>query len=164
MTLLVISDTHGMHDHAYDVIKRVKPDVMYHLGDAQGWEDSLISLADCPAECVRGNCDFASPLPYDIVTKLGKHNVFLTHGHMYDVKFSLWGLVDAAKERGCDVVMYGHTHYPLITEKEGVTIVNPGSISLPRQPGRLPSFVVCDIDNDGELHFNINYIGGENEI
>ena len=161
MRLLVISDTHGIHTHVRDVIKRVQPDLMYHLGDAQGMEDELIALAGCPCECVRGNCDWGSSLPAYVVTTLGSHRVFITHGHMYDVKFSMWTLVNAAKEKDCDVAMYGHTHYPALLEKDGVTILNPGSISLPRQPGREPSFAVCDVDNEGELHFNINYLKEE---
>ena len=161
MRLLVISDTHGVNTWVHDVILRVQPDIMYHLGDAQGAEEELMAIADCPCECVRGNCDFASSLPAFVVTELGNHKVFLTHGHLYDVKFSLWTLANAAKEHGCDVAMYGHTHYPILTEKDGVTILNPGSISLRRQPGREPSFAVCDVDSEGELHFNINYIKGD---
>ena len=161
MRLLIISDTHGMHRYVNDVISRVKPDLMYHLGDALGMEDELEAWAGCPCECVRGNCDFGSSLPAYVVTTLGRHRVFLTHGHLYDVKYTMRSLVNAAKENDCDVVMYGHTHYPELSAEEGVTILNPVSISLPRQPGREPSFVVCDVDAEGELHFNINYIKGE---
>ena len=51
----------------------------------------------------------------------------------------------------------------LIKEIEGITFVNPGSLTHPRQMGRLPSFVIMDIDDNGEAHFTINYLE-DNEI
>ena len=43
-----------------------------------------------------------------------------------------------------------------LVEADGITIMNPGSISLPRQPGRIPTFATIDVDKEGELHFTIN--------
>ena len=37
-------------------------------------------------------------------------------------------------------------------------VVNPGSITQPRQDGRRPTFCVCDVDPAGDLHFTVNYI------
>ena len=50
---------------------------------------------------------------------------------------------------GYDVVMYGHTHVPYIEIGDDVTILNPGSISYPRQPGRKPTFLIMEIDEEG---------------
>ncbi|MCR5452550.1 MAG: YfcE family phosphodiesterase [Lachnospiraceae bacterium] len=158
MTVLIISDTHGILANLDKVIPRVKPDLIYHLGDCQGQEDLIAQMANCPVECVRGNCDFMSALPRKVITTLGRHQVMLTHGHLYDVKYSTGELALAAEKEGCDTVMYGHTHWPELVITDKMTIVNPGSISLPRQPGRMPSFVVCDVDKEGDLHFAINYL------
>ena len=43
-----------------------------------------------------------------------------------------------------DVVMYGHTHVPFIEIGDDMTILNPGSISYPRQAGRKPTFLLMD--------------------
>ena len=67
-------------------------------------------------------------------------------------------LVEAAKEKGADVVFYGHTHVPELTYEDDITIVNPGSISYPRQDGRHPSYVVIDVDSQGDLHFNLVFM------
>ena len=56
------------------------------------------------------------------------------------------------------MVVYGHTQQPEISYEEDMTIVNPGSISYPRQDGRRPSYVVVDVDPKGDLHFNIVYL------
>ena len=63
-----------------------------------------------------------------------------------------------AKMRGMDIVMYGHTHRPVIDIDKDVIAVNPGSLTYPRQDGRSPSFIVMDLDKNGEAHFTINYI------
>ena len=36
----------------------------------------------------------------------------------------------AAKERGCDIALYGHTHEADVHEEEGVLVVNPGCMTL----------------------------------
>ncbi len=60
--------------------------------------------------------------------------------------------------RGFDIVVYGHTHKPVVEIDEGVIAVNPGSLSYPRQDGRKPSYMIMEIDDRGEVHFTINYV------
>lgn len=156
--VLIVSDSHSRHEHLEDVMERVAPDLMLHLGDSEDYEDLIEAEAPCPVVIVRGNCDYGRGLPDQEIVRLGKHRAFLCHGHRHNVRFDLEMLARAAKENGCDVAMYGHTHEPEITEEDGVTIYNPGSISLPRQDGRKPSFIVLDIDENGELHPALNFI------
>ena len=54
--------------------------------------------------------------------------VFYCHGHKYRVKSGLEQLAEEAKRRDCDVALYGHTHTPLITQMDGITLINPGSL------------------------------------
>ena len=54
-------------------------------------------------------------------------------------------------------VMYGHTHVPYIEIGDDVTILNPGSISYPRQPGRKPTFLIMEIDEEGQAHYAHGY-------
>ena len=55
------------------------------------------------------------------------------------------------------IKMFGHTHVPMIDLKDVIWAINPGSIALPRQRNRLPSFIIMDIDRDGKAHFTLNY-------
>ena len=64
---------------------------------------------------------------------------------------------DWARANGADIVMFGHTHRPVI-EMDDVIAVNPGSISQPRQENRRPSYMIMEIDKNKELHFNIYYV------
>ena len=54
--------------------------------------------------------------------------------------------------------MFGHTHKPYLETKDGVTILNPGSLSYPRQEGRRPSYMIMDIDEAGEGHYTQKYL------
>ena len=64
-----------------------------------------------------------------------------------------------AVTRGIDIVMFGHTHKPYLEKDGGITILNPGSLSYPRQEGHKPSYIIMDVDRDGEAHFTVNYLG-----
>ena len=60
--------------------------------------------------------------------------------------------------RGMDIVMYGHTHRPILDTDGDVIAVNPGSLSYPRQEGRQPSYVIMELDEGNELHFVMRYL------
>jgi hypothetical protein len=42
--------------------------------------------------------------------------------------------------------------------EEGITVVNPGSISMPRQDNRRPSYAILDVDRQGDIHTTIAYL------
>ena len=158
MKILVISDSHKQYENMDRAIEIEMPDRIFHLGDGEGCEDYVEAVAQCLLEIVRGNCDFASDLPAEVVMRVGAHVVMLTHGHYYNVSFGPQMLAEVAKEKGADVVLYGHTHVPLLREEGGITIMNPGSISYPRQSDRRPSYGVIEVDARGEFTYRICYL------
>ena len=153
--VLLVSDSHGRTEHLEKAMERVKPGLILHMGDVEGDEDLIDAEAGCEVVYVRGNCDYSSDAPASEVVAIGRHKVFMAHGHTFGVGFGLEGLAEAAKEAGCDHAFFGHTHVPMKTEVDGITVINPGSISLPRQDGRIPTFVVADVDRKGDLHFKL---------
>lgn len=158
MRILVVSDTHGHERNLERVLKRTGPvDMLIHCGDVEGHEDYIEALADCPIHIVRGNNDFFTELPEEEVFYIGKKKAFLTHGHYYGVSYNTTMIEAQAREKGVDVVFFGHTHRPLI-EINDLTIVNPGSLSYPRQEGRRPSFILMELDKNNELHYHLNYL------
>jgi putative phosphoesterase len=44
-----------------------------------------------------------------------------------------------------DIVIFGHTHYPIIEEYQGILMINPGSPSLPKQRRRLGQIAILEI-------------------
>ena len=60
-------------------------------------------------------------------------------------------MVSAARENGCRVALYGHTHKGETHYDEGIYVMNPGSPSAPRD-GRA-SYGVIDITEGGIFPF-----------
>ena len=146
MEILIFSDSHGRTGGMREALARqtAPPAAVMHLGD--GVRDACaLELGEIPLYLVRGNCDgllygVQGPVPEECLTSLGGHLFFLTHGHRYGVKSGLGGLIGAAVRGGADIVLFGHTHRPLLevlpagNEAAGVTLsrplyrFNPGSI------------------------------------
>ena len=63
-----------------------------------------------------------------------------------------------ARDREVDIVMCGHTHKPVIDIGRNLTLLNPGSMSYPRQEGRRPSYIIMEIDREGKAHYTINFL------
>lgn len=162
MKVLIVSDTHGKNFNLLKTMERVSPiDLLIHLGDFEGGEDYIKSIANCPVEMVSGNNDFFSTLPKEVIMRIGKYVVLLTHGHRYGVNYGTTNLLETAQKNHIDIVMYGHTHVPMINHIEDVWIINPGSLTLPRQNGRKHTFIIMEIDQDGEVHFTLNCLKDE---
>lgn len=159
MKILVISDSHREKRNLYQVLEREKPlDLMIHCGDLQEDDFELELLAECKMEAVAGNMDFYSGLPVQKEFHIGNYKVFLTHGHMYGVNFGEQELIRTAEEVGANIVMYGHTHRPVLRREGDILVLNPGSISFPRQEGSKASYAILTIDEDGELDSEIRYV------
>lgn len=159
MKVLIVSDTHRKNENFLKVLERVTPiDMLVHCGDIEGSEYLIAQAAGCPVEMVVGNNDFFSDLPREKEFYIGKYKVWLTHGHTYYVSMGNEYLKEEARARSADIVMYGHTHRPVVDIEGGLVAVNPGSLTYPRQEGRRPSFVIMELDRKGEAHFTINYL------
>lgn len=159
MRVLLVSDSHGRNQNMEKVIRKVSPfDLLIHLGDLEGSEGYLETIAPCPVEMVAGNNDFFSRLPREKIITLGKYKVFLTHGHNHYVNYGYSRLRDAARQNGCAFALFGHIHRPVYDVDDEITVVNPGSISMPRQDNRRPSYAILDVDRKGEIHVMICYL------
>ena len=159
MKVLIISDTHGKHENLRHILFDVgNIDLLVHCGDTEGGEHTIMQMAGCPCHIIAGNNDFFSRLPSESEFEIGHYKVWLSHGHYYGVSMGYEKLLEEAVARGADIAFFGHTHRPCVLNKQGVFLVNPGSVSYPRQEGRRPSYCIMDIDRDGEAHFTINYL------
>lgn len=135
-----------------------KIDLLVHCGDVEGSEYLISEAAGCPAEMVQGNNDYFSSLPRETEFMIGDYKVWATHGHNYYVSMNYEILKEEARSRGVDIVMCGHTHRPVIDQESDLTLINPGSLSYPRQEGRVPSYVLMEIDRKGMAHYTLNFL------
>jgi putative phosphoesterase len=52
-----------------------------------------------------------------------------------------------------DILVYGHTHYPVITSVDGCLVLNPGSVGQPRDGDLRGSYILYDTETSAiELH------------
>lgn len=159
MKILIVSDSHGRNTNLEKVLEKVKPiDVFLHLGDFEGSEEYIRKIVGCRAEMVPGNNDYFTGLEKDKLLTLGNYTIFLTHGHRYGVNFGTERLKEIALQYGAGIAIFGHTHRPLIDMSGAVWAVNPGSITQPRQEGGKPSYIIMEIDQNGQAHFTLNYL------
>ena len=146
MRILVVSDTHRDLISLRDVIlKQPTAEVVIHLGDG---EDEAEEMKECFPEktflMVRGNCDWGSMLPTEECIFLEGKRIFYTHGYTYNVKYGLYDLKLAARDREADIVLFGHTHNALTDYDNGLYIMNPGSLH-----GSRGTYGIVDITKAG---------------
>ena len=130
MKILVVSDSHRDDEILKDLVKEVKDiDVYIHCGDSCS---DIYNLY--PFDSVLGNCDY---FPFDekrlLRTEAGnilvRHMPFIRPDERKDVR----------------VFIHGHTHRYMVKEEDGLLIINPGSISHPRDDSH-GSYAVLTIE------------------
>lgn len=150
MSILFFSDIHGNVNAVEDIIRVIeneKPDMTVFLGDylyhgprnplTKGYDCAavavLLNQIDSPVIAVGGNCDsnvdqvmldFPIEAPYSQIVE-GKRTFFLTHGHLFSPD-------RLPKLSNGDIFAAGHTHIPVLEERGGIIILNPGSVTLPK--------------------------------
>lgn len=152
MRILVLSDIHGdMHSALKAVRMQKDAEVIVFCGDGA---DQFIALRDnMPDKTfigVRGNCDWSSDLPDTEIVEVGGKKLFITHGHKYQAKFSIYNMVCAAQEAEADILLFGHTHTPMCDYSEELTIMNPGHCG-----GYGATYGYIDITDRGDIVPNI---------
>ena len=155
--ILIVSDSHGNNTNLRKAIANMGEthDMMIHVGDMECDPDIIKGLVKCPVEMVKGNCDGPSGLQTAKIIDIGNHKAFITHGHRYGGKYGIGEMKEMAKANGADIVMFGHIHEPVLEHYSDVTVLNPGSISKPRQDGHQPTYAVMTIEDDGRTDYSI---------
>lgn len=140
--IVVISDTHRNKQALAKLADIMfESDYVFHLGDCyDDFMDYAYALKE-KAFQVHGNCDWGSDT--EIVTEIEGHKILATHGHEYGVKQTRDKLYRRAKELGCDLVFYGHTHVAEMETVKGITFINPGCMT-PYSPKKSFAYVVIN--------------------
>lgn len=149
MKILVVSDTHGnINNLVQNMIDMAKFDMIFHLGDYVEDAIKISKIFEIPTITVRGNGDFLKTgYKFDEVVDVKGKKIFLTHGHRYNVKYGIANLYYKALELEADVVLFGHTHVPMVEAVDGITIMNPGSPTYPRGYNRKNTIGILTINS-----------------
>ncbi|OIJ10609.1 YfcE family phosphodiesterase [Anaerobacillus alkalilacustris] len=147
MKVLVISDSHGLTDELFGLLDRYESevDLMIHCGDSEIPKKAFSAYDNLLI--VGGNCDFGNDYQEEINIEKSGINIFVSHGHCYNVKESAVKLSYRAEELGAKLVCFGHSHIAVAFQENGVVYINPGSFRLPRKRMER-SYVVIDFKED----------------
>jgi putative phosphoesterase len=126
MRLGIIADTHGLlRPEVFEVFREV--DQILHAGDIGSLELLGELEAIAPVTAVYGNCDgwdIRARVPAVVRTRIEGLDFVLTHGDQLGSP-SPEGLYAAYPD--AEVIIFGHTHRPLLTTLDLiVTVMNPG--------------------------------------
>jgi putative phosphoesterase len=157
--LLVVSDSHGDVLALQKVLVWAKnlataaenkagvpPDVISYgvfLGDGVADLSKAEDAAgfSCGWRLVQGNNDYGYSLPEADIFNFEGHRFFLCHGHRHMVYYGYHRLIATALASNADAVLFGHTHIPCFIRENGLFLINPGSVSRPRNK-QGPTFAV----------------------
>jgi putative phosphoesterase len=151
MKIMFISDIHGSYTwvkRAMDIYQKEGFDKLIILGDIlyHGPRNPLPEGYNCQKVAhllntykddiiaVRGNCDAEVDqmvLSFDIKETYKEidiegHHFFLTHGHHYNED-------RMPPLKNNSILAYGHFHKPIAKKERDIYIINPSSISLPKE-------------------------------
>ena len=123
---------------------------------------ALLNILKESIICVKGNCDtevdqmvLDFPILSDysslFLDELGGKMIYISHGHHQKPPL----------KQG-DILVSGHTHIPMATEQDGIFLVNPGSVAIPK--GGFPpsyciykdkTFTIRDFDDNTLMKLNV---------
>lgn len=159
MRIGVISDTHGSlqaFDQAMDYLNDV--DLLIHAGDVlyHGARNPLpeghnpkelaqrIEKLSVPLMMVKGNVDaevddwvLPYPLPPYALVQDGQRRIVAYHGFQHKSREEM---IEFAGRFGAKILIYGHIHQPVLEKVGDLILVNPGSVALPKQEPKEPTF------------------------
>jgi putative phosphoesterase len=107
---------------------------------------------------------FMRELPFDLRFALGERRIHLVHGsprkvneYLFEDKPDrLYERLAAAED--ADVLVFGHTHKPWISEFSGVLFVNCGSVGKPKDGDTRGAFAVLDLGDAGQVRARIERV------
>ena len=183
MKLLIASDIHGSARFCRDLLAawdREQPDRVLLLGDLlyhgprndlpeQYAPKEVLALLNARKQdllCVRGNCDtevdqmvLDFPILADYALLLWEGlRLYATHGHVYNAS-------RLPPLQSGDILLHGHTHIPAWDQVEGRWILNPGSVSIPKE-NTPHSYMVLEggvflwKSLDGEIYHSLSIFPG----
>ena len=161
MKLMIASDLHGSAGYCRAMLEALKRegserllllgDLLYHGPRNDLPRDyapkeviALLNGVKNQLLCVRGNCeaevdqmvlDFPVMADYCILAIDGL-TFYATHGHVYNES-------NLPPFHEGDILIHGHTHVLKAEQKEGYILLNPGSVSIPKE-GNPPTYAVLE--------------------
>ncbi len=157
-TIAIISDTHKDISNIDMILNEDCIDYIIHLGDEYADIDKIKQkYPDIPIYYIMGNHDMDWLEPKEAIFEIYGIKIYATHGNMFNVKMNHDEIIKRAKEFNASIALYGHSHIQKCIEKDGVIVVNPGSLSESRDHNISGSYVIMKID-ENKVTFECKWI------
>lgn len=143
--VVVMSDSHGRNGRVDKVLFDERDaDFFLHCGDlcsdSRNYPDVFF---------VRGNCDWDFDMPNYRVVDCGVIHILMVHGD------GIWStkrqLSEMARDKNCQICVFGHSHRYYDAEYNGVRLLNPGSLVNNRDDNEL-GYIVLEINEETGLY------------
>ena len=153
MKIVVTSDNHGLKKEL-NVIRQLHSDydAFIHCGDSEMTNHELSGWAS-----VAGNNDYYADLPESRIVNVNGFKIFVTHSHLVSYFKRIDRLVSLAKNNECQMVCFGHSHVFMDEIKDGIHLVNPGSMRYNRD-ATPPCYAIITIDDDNYSNVSVKRI------
>lgn len=161
MKLMFASDIHGSAYYCRKMIEAYQAekadrlillgDILYHgprndlpreyapkevISILNGYKNDICAVrGNCEAEVDQMVLDFPVMADYCIILE-GALTIYATHGHIYN-ETNLPPLKEG------DVLIHGHTHVLRAEKREHYTLLNPGSVAIPKE-GNIPTYAILE--------------------
>ncbi len=153
MKLLVMSDTHGNKEFLCNILDREDGiETILHLGD--NYEDIYLCESDLKKKKI-----YRVPGNYhpDLLSKKIERSLdFEFKGIVFRLIHDLQQLDN---HKGCNYILFGHTHVAFCEEMKGRVYINPGHLKKITDRGQIASYGLFTIDNNIVIYENKRYDG-----
>src|SRR5699024_2837342 len=129
--VIIMSDTHGLVNEIAEIRNKHQADKIIHCGDSELYKDEAVLEG---ITIVEGNCDQIHQFKTEELIEIDGLRIYVTHGHLYQVKQQLMTLSYRASELNADIVCFGHSHIVYAEQDDNHIYMNPGSLRFPRVP------------------------------
>lgn len=147
--MIVCSDSHNNY-FALEAALQAHPEaeLLLHLGDGEReFDDLAAAYPQRRMVFVRGNCDWSSPEKPLRLLMVGGRRILMTHGHLFGVKQDVSRLLEQARQSKAELCCFGHTHTSLSSIQNGIHLLNPGSLTHPRNGP--PTYGLVELTEQG---------------
>jgi putative phosphoesterase len=146
----IVSDTHkhiANLSSAVDFLHQIGATTLIHLGDDYTDVDEIALPDVIRVPGVFSDVYRDERIPNRIIKNIIGWRLLLSHtlaSHPNDLPGDLRP-EDVIRDRRADVVLFGHTHMPGITEEDGVIFINPGHLKNEDKRGFPPTFALVEL-------------------
>lgn len=167
MKIVALSDTHISSSGKKKLPDRLvqelaSADLIIHAGDWISMDIYYALSGFAPVKGVYGNADdsdITDKFPFKDLIDMKGYKIGVTHGHG-EKKTTEKRVREVFADEVPDLIVFGHSHIPMLRYFNKTLLVNPGSPTYKR---KLPNYSFAIIDTNDELHVEMVFFNNDGD-